>query len=149
MNKTLLARTTLYGTALLFLVTSSMVIELDTENQELIKRNSELSLNLTYQISKFLALEKEYMGLYEKYISLQYSYEYMQELNTQFRTEKCSLYDGIQYRNMSIANGLYWPTTDYYCVWAKGRTLEEQEKTDRHEYCHYLIDNDYKHFCFS
>jgi len=38
-------------------------------------------------------------------------------------------------------------TTDFYCVWAKDKSFEKQEKTDRHEYCHYLINNDYNHFC--
>ena len=32
-------------------------------------------------------------------------------------------------------------------VIADERILSEQESTDRHEYCHYLVDNDYDHFC--
>jgi len=44
-------------------------------------------------------------------------------------------------------NGLYWPDDDYYCVWARNQTIEQQESTDRHEYCHFLVDNEYEHFC--
>ena len=51
------------------------------------------------------------------------------------------------YYRSSNVNGLYYIGEDYYVVWMKNRTLEEQERTDRHEYCHYLIDNDRVHFC--
>lgn len=63
--------------------------------------------------------------------------------------EKCILYDvkEEEYTNKSIANGIYWIGKDFYCVWANNRTMENIERTDRHEYCHYLIDNDYNHFC--
>lgn len=54
--------------------------------------------------------------------------------------------------NESIAhkiqvNGYYRPSKGYYCVWAEGRTMTSVEKTESHEYCHYLTDKDYKHFC--
>lgn len=45
-------------------------------------------------------------------------------------------------------NGLYWARDDYYCVWAKDRDPLLVEKTECHEYCHYLIDNGQRmHFC--
>ena len=44
--------------------------------------------------------------------------------------------------------GLYFPYADTYCVDMKGRTEQEINDTDRHEYCHWLIDIDnVKHFC--
>ena len=49
--------------------------------------------------------------------------------------------------NNTIA-GLYNPDTDIYCVWEKGVPKEKLEETDKHEFCHMLIDNGYKdHFC--
>lgn len=45
-------------------------------------------------------------------------------------------------------NGLYFPSENYYCVWAKNRTFDQQEGTDRHEWCHFLVDNDKDHFCY-
>ena len=63
--------------------------------------------------------------------------------------EKCVLYDAKTnvFDEKVIAAGLYWNNLDFYCVWAKDKTLNQIEKTDRHEYCHYLVDNDYEHFC--
>lgn len=64
--------------------------------------------------------------------------------------EQCTLYnayDNIYKEN--IANGLYWNDADFYCVWAKNKSLSTIEKTDRHEYAHYLVDNDYEHFCMN
>ena len=76
--------------------------------------------------------------------------ELITEYNDQIWHDQCSLYDGLDYidaEDRVIADGLYWVGTDYYCVWAEDRPLEEQEETDRHEYCHYLVDNEYEHFC--
>jgi len=54
-------------------------------------------------------------------------------------------------QNESV-NGYY--KSDYgYCVFTQGRTPEEINKTECHEYCHFLIDKatdpgrDRKHFC--
>ncbi|NCC71202.1 hypothetical protein EOM09_06480 [bacterium] len=63
--------------------------------------------------------------------------------------EYCRIYNGINYKDRVLADGLYWENTDYYCVWAKNRTLDEQEEIERHEHCHYLVDNNYEHFCLS
>lgn len=70
-------------------------------------------------------------------------------INNTVTSPKCEMYNAYKesYYNKSVANGIYWIGKDYYCVWINNRTIEEQEKTDRHEYCHYLIDNNYKHFC--
>jgi len=71
-----------------------------------------------------------------------------QENNDLLINGRCKLYEGKLYETeKNYVNGLYWIGKDYYCVWANYRTLEEQEATDRHEYCHYLVDNDYDHFC--
>lgn len=77
-----------------------------------------------------------------KYSTLIYEYNLLQNKS------KCEMYNAYNIvQEKSIANGLYWYGKDFYCVWADSRTLEEQEATDRHEYCHYLVDNDYEHFC--
>ena len=44
--------------------------------------------------------------------------------------------------------GIYYPSKDYYCVWMKDRTEAEINETEKHEYCHWLIDVDnIQHFC--
>lgn len=59
-------------------------------------------------------------------------------------SDKLVMYD----RNVSkVANGLYYPTEEYYTVWVKDRTVEEIATTEIHEQCHALIDRDYEHFC--
>jgi hypothetical protein len=86
-------------------------------------------------------------------IQLQNEYDILTEQYnikiTENLQERCIIYNAYNDTNKErpIANGLYWYGTDYYCVWAKNRTLIEQEQTDRHEYAHYLVDNDYNHFC--
>lgn len=50
--------------------------------------------------------------------------------------------------NHTNVNGVYFPSKDYYCVWAGERDPIAISKTEAHEYCHYLIDNgDWSHFC--
>lgn len=61
------------------------------------------------------------------------------ELHT--RCQQCAMY------NSTGVNGLYYPNQDFYCVWAHNRTKDEQQRTEWHEYCHYLIDKEYEHFC--
>ncbi len=56
-------------------------------------------------------------------------------------------YHRLKMNETPRVNGRYWIGKDFYCVMADERTLSEQESTDRHEYCHYLVDNDYNHFC--
>jgi hypothetical protein len=73
-----------------------------------------------------------------------YSYFFIEDT-----TNQCLLYDAqnnIAYVKSSVT-GIYYIGKDYYCVWAEGRSLEQQEIDDKHEYCHYLIDNDFDHFC--
>jgi hypothetical protein len=79
------------------------------------------------------------------------NYQLVTQYNNIQSGYRCELYGGLNksYKyNGTIADGLYWVGTDYYCVWAKDRLFGEQEETDRHEYCHYLVDNDNTHFCF-
>lgn len=74
---------------------------------------------------------------------------YLQETVDGLVENRCELYNARTelYEKKPLINGIYWKNTDFYCVWAKDRPLDSIEKTDRHEYCHYLIDNDYEHFC--
>lgn len=44
-------------------------------------------------------------------------------------------------------NGFYFPNDKYYCVWAQNRTPERVTATEAHEYCHYLVDVQWGHFC--
>ena len=46
-----------------------------------------------------------------------------------------------------ILEGYYSPKDKFYCVWIEGETLDDIQKTDTHELCHALVDNDYEHFC--
>lgn len=86
--------------------------------------------------------------LTKKYNELSDNYNNYIQMVSNF-PETCEIYNGYEKRNIlePRADGLYWNGKDYYCVWAKDRTLEQQELADRHEYAHYLIDNDYNHFC--
>lgn len=61
--------------------------------------------------------------------------------------DQCAIYDGIQYKEKPIANGVYWHNQDYYCVWIKDRTIDQIMSTDVHERCHYLVEQEYDHFC--
>ena len=64
--------------------------------------------------------------------------------------QQCEMYNAKgEIYNLTYATGLYWKGYDFYCVWVKNRLFTDIERTDRHEYCHYLVDNDYDHFCFS
>jgi hypothetical protein len=85
-------------------------------------------------------------SLHDKYNILVDKYN---DLVIQSNSEKCELYNAYKkyYYTKDRANGVYWIGTDFYTVWASERPLEDQEKTDRHEYCHWLVDNDVEHFC--
>lgn len=67
--------------------------------------------------------------------------------NYQDRLESYQLYDGVPKDVNWGINGLYWEDRDYYCVWVKDRNISEIEETDKHEYCHHLVQEDYNHFC--
>jgi len=54
----------------------------------------------------------------------------------------------IVHKNFGRLNGIYYPKEDYYCVWTKNRSISDIEETDRHEYCHALVEKDNKHFCY-
>ena len=61
-------------------------------------------------------------------------------------SERLAMYNK-SLKTYSGANGLYYPTEEFYCVWVEGRTTEEIKSTEDHEICHALIDKDYEHFC--
>jgi len=55
-------------------------------------------------------------------------------------------------RNESVAeltklNGIYSYNNDIYCVNPKFRSPGSINRTEAHEHCHYLIDQDHEHFC--
>lgn len=58
--------------------------------------------------------------------------------------ESCKIY------NPNIKFGLrgVYHTPDYYCVWTKGRTTKQINRSDYHEMCHHLIHMDKEHFCY-
>jgi len=63
--------------------------------------------------------------------------------------ESCKLYNPDVKFSL---NGIYHAEEGYYCVWTEGKTPEEINRTDCHEYCHYLTDKvrdneSYEHFC--
>jgi hypothetical protein len=47
----------------------------------------------------------------------------------------------------TVIDGIYNPNIDYYCVWIKDKSPEFINNTDKHELCHYLVKEDYDHFC--
>ena len=58
--------------------------------------------------------------------------------------EKCKMYGEDAKPNI---NGLYFIDSEYYCVWTKGRGIEEINNTEYHEACHALIYREPEHFC--
>jgi hypothetical protein len=76
-------------------------------------------------------------------------YEIQMKLDNITIKAQCDIrdYQRLKINETPRVNGVYWIGRDFYCVMADERTLSEQESTDRHEYCHYLVDNDYNHFC--
>ena len=69
--------------------------------------------------------------------------------NESIYDERCVVYDkrNLPYIENSNVNGVYFPSDDYYVVWVKNRELDDIEETDRHEYCHWLVDVQGEHFC--
>ena len=69
--------------------------------------------------------------------------EQLDQYNTYYSEEKCTIYEanGSIRSSEPRADGLYWVGEKYYCVWVEERELSNIEKTDRHEYCHYLIED--------
>jgi len=59
--------------------------------------------------------------------------------------ERYKMYNESLKYNTKI-NGVYH-TSDYYCVWTRGRNTTEINKTDYHEMCHHLVYMNRKHFC--
>ena len=63
-----------------------------------------------------------------------------------------ALFESMPYNdsmNITVKTmGLYFPKADIYCVDMNGRTEAQIDKTEKHEYCHWLIDQDTEnHFC--
>jgi len=95
------------------------------------------------------------VGVYAGITSTRNSYKVMLEENKEFkyldimraqeRLDMCNFKEDIKLG--SIVNGFYMPSSYYYVVWIKNRSFSDIERTDRHEYCHYLVDEDYDHFC--
>ena len=97
-----------------------------------------------YSITEYDEKIDQYNGLVQKHNNL------INKSDPSYFDERCPMFDkegNFKYYENSNVNGLYFPNDDYYVVWTKDRTINETEATDKHEYCHYLIDNDYKHFC--
>ena len=49
--------------------------------------------------------------------------------------------------NMTGRTGVYYINKEVYCVKVTGRTAKEIGETESHEYCHYLVEKDWDHFC--
>jgi hypothetical protein len=76
--------------------------------------------------------------------------QYQELLDETRFDERCPMYNmkgNFERIENSNVNGLYFVGTDYYCVWTKDRSFDEVEETDRHEYCHWLVDKQFEHFC--
>ena len=106
--------------------------------------------NTIITISLFIALITGFTGLnLDTYNNYEQVLEQNSKLSTQLNNSQCSIWNGYKqvYETKNNVNGLYWVGEDFYCVWADNRELEKIERTERHEYCHYLVDNDFDHFC--
>jgi len=64
-----------------------------------------------------------------------------------FWAEKNKLYNESNYDKLKVTGLYYGGDKQYYCVWIKNRDPLNIEKTECHEYCHYLVDEDWWHFC--
>ena len=51
------------------------------------------------------------------------------------------------YEKKRPVKGVYWVDAKFYCVWADKIDRDEQDLVDRHEWAHYLVENDREHFC--
>lgn len=62
--------------------------------------------------------------------------------------EQVKLYYGINSSGiLEIPEGIYFKEDEYYCVWLKGKTIEDINNTEYHERCHHFVAMDYEHFC--
>jgi len=52
----------------------------------------------------------------------------------------------IDNHTLPSTNGVY-NNGGFYCVVTRGHTSTEIATIKEHEICHYLVDNDYDHFC--
>ena len=87
-------------------------------------------------------------------VSLNYNiilYKDNQYLTNEYSLNKCLMQNKLNDSLISkdILNGLYVHGKDFYCVWTENRTKSQIEKTDYHENCHNLVENNYEHFCLS
>lgn len=64
------------------------------------------------------------------------------------RLERLEMYGVVSAAPLpfSYENGIY-SSDKYYCVWTGSKNYNDIQKTEIHEQCHSLIDNDYHHFC--
>lgn len=99
---------------------------------DLVEKISVIDDNLVYTNNLFNRLELDYKNLVNSVNHLK-------------------LYGGVDLSSFDLENsvlqGVYFPSKDYYCVWSADRLFVDVEKTDRHEYCHFLVDQDFSHFC--
>lgn len=51
--------------------------------------------------------------------------------------------------NEAFADGIYFSQRGYYCVFVEGNTMNRISYVDYHEVCHYLVNLDKEHFCYS
>ncbi len=100
----------------------------------------------------------DYVNLIKEYYNNETEYlrEYYEELMIQYDNyfkllteNRCEIYYAYerQYHKKPLVDGLHWTGTDFYCVWTKDRPLDKIQETEYHEHCHYLVEQDYEHFC--
>lgn len=61
-----------------------------------------------------------------------------------YNGERSQLYNETN-KDTTYVNGVAFGH-GYYCVWTKGRTLKDINRTDSHEVCHRLVGGDFKYF---
>jgi len=151
--------------AFLFAIAGTVAVQLKTNLENYTNTNSYLlslieNNNIKYNINQEQLLKEksnltnEYNLLIDKYNELVNKYNLIVDqnnlYNTKLKMSRCEMWDSynkIYISKPMAVNGIYWSNTDFYCVWSKDRELLDIEKTDRHEYCHNLVENNYNHFC--
>lgn len=110
-----------------------------------------LSILISIACIENINLTEDYNKLLDKHNSLIDEYNIV--LKNATYDDRCIMWDvGNNIKTKSSAvNGIYFsrPEAKFYVVWIENRTFEEIELTDRHEHCHYLIEDGglRNHFC--
>lgn len=112
-------------------------------------KNKDLNVKNQDTVSSYNKLVEKYNTLNKDYINLESKYSASVEPKTKYITnESCVLYNEMnELYEINPPGGLYMKGTDFYCVWVKEKHQSHVQELDYHENAHYLVNQDYQHFC--